>query len=564
MTARSLVRLAAVLAAFSTLCPAPAGHAAVTGTHGMVVSADSLASAAGCAVLRGGGNAVDAAVATGFALAVTFPEAGNIGGGGFMVIRMADGRTGVVDFREKAPGRARRGMFLDEGGEPIAQKSLLGPLSTGVPGTVAGFLRALESFGTRTRKDVLFDAIRLAENGFVVRDRYSGTMRKEWGELSQFPSTIRVFGRQGRAPASGDTLRQPDLARTLRAVAEWGREGFYAGEVAAAIVAEMERGGGLVSNADLASYEPVMRPPLRGTYRGYEVITAPPPSSGGILLLQILNFMELSDVGSLRWNSVPAVHLLASACQRAFADRMAYLGDPDFVRIPTARLISKEYAAGRRRGWDSLHAAGRSAVRPGTPARESSQTTHFCVIDRWGNAVSVTYTLNGTFGYKAVVKGAGFFLNNEMDDFMVKPGRENTYGLPGGEPNSIEPGKRMLSSMSPTILVKEGKAVLLLGARGGSRIPTTTAQIISNVVDFVMDIATADRIPRVHHQWIPDELQYEPGALEEGELESLRTMGYPLRAVAVTAAAEAIQRDPGTGVMTGGPDPREHGVAVGY
>jgi gamma-glutamyltranspeptidase / glutathione hydrolase len=543
------------------VCSAVAG---ALGTHGMVVSGDTLASAVGCAVLRGGGNAVDAAIATGFALAVTFPEAGNIGGGGFMVIRMADGREAMVDFREKAPGSARRDMFLDEGGRPIARKSLFGPLASGVPGTVAGFLLALEKYGTRSRKDVLAEAIRLAERGFVVSPRYSDAMQKEWGELSQFPSTVRTFGREGGAPAAGDTLRQPDLARTLRAVEERGREGFYAGEVAEAIAAEMRRGGGLVSADDLGSYAPVVRAPLHGTYRGYEVITASPPSSGGVLLLQILNFMELSDVSSLGWNSLPAVHLLASASQRAFADRMAYLGDPDFVQIPTTRLISRAYARARRWGWDSLHAGGSAAIHPGTPAMESSQTTHYCVIDRWGNAVSVTYTLNGAFGCKTVVDGAGFFLNNEMDDFTAKPGSQNTYGLPGGEANSIEPGKRMLSSMSPTILVKDGRAILLLGARGGSRIPTTTAQIISNVVDFGMDLENAVRVPRIHHQWIPDELWYEPGALQGGVIESLRAMGYPLREVAVTAAAEAILRDPGTGIITGGPDPREHGVAAGY
>lgn len=562
--ARGFSSVALALACGGGMFPTGSAAMPATGGHGMVVSADSLASAAGLAVLRGGGNAVDAAVATGFALAVTYPEAGNIGGGGFMVIRLSDGRSTMIDFREQAPRGARRDMFLDPEGQPVVRRSLLGPLAAGVPGTVAGFLLALEKYGTRNRKDVLAPAIRLAGQGFVVRDHFAGSMRSQWGELSQFPSTVKAFGRHGMAPSAGDTLLQEDLAVTLRGVEEWGREGFYGGRVAAQIVAEVQRSGGLLDAADLASYRAREREPLHGRYRGYELITASPPSSGGVLLLQILNFMELSDVGVLGWNSARAVHLFVSGCQRAYADRMAYLGDPDFVRIPTARLISKAYAADRRRGWDSVHAAPGSSVHPGTAGHESPQTTHYCVTDRWGNAVSVTFTLNDAYGCKTVVDGAGFLLNNEMDDFTVKPGSQNLYGLVGGEANSIEPGKRMLSSMTPTILVRNGKATLLVGARGGSRIPTTTAQIISNVVDFGMGIQAAVDAPRLHHQWMPDTLLYEPGALKGEVLAALDSMGYALREIPATARAQALQRDPDTGMITGGPDPRENGVALGY
>jgi gamma-glutamyltranspeptidase/glutathione hydrolase len=405
--------------------------------------------------------------------------------------------------------------------------------------------------------------LRLAADGFSVSENLAASFEGAWPQLGLFPSTMKAFSRGGLPYQSGDTLRQPDLASTLRAVIAEGREGFYTGSVAASIVQESGRHGGIIAADDLRNYRAVERAPLTGTYRGFAIITAPPPSSGGVLLLQILNFLEQSDLRAMGWNSSPALHVFASACQRAFADRMAYLGDPDFVSIPVNQLTSKKYAAGRRRGWDSLRAESSSRLSPGS-SREFRETTHYCVADRWGNVVSVTVTLNDLFGCKTVVDGGGFFLNNEMDDFAVKTGSSNTYGLVGGQPNLIAPGKRMLSSMTPTVVLKDGEPVLLVGARGGSRIPSTTAQIISNVIDFGMDVQEAVDAPRVHHQWVPDTLLYDQKGLAADVLRNLGSMGYALQEVNWTARAEALAVDPKSRLKTGGPDPRERGVALGY
>ena len=556
-------RAAAILLG-AGLCSVIAGEGASAqpASHGMVVTADSLASAAGLDLLRGGGNAIDAAVAAGFALAVTYPEAGNIGGGGFMVIRCADGRTTMIDFRETAPGAARRDMYLDEKGVPVSQRSLLGPLAAGVPGTVAGLLYALERYGTKGREEVLREALRLAGDGFPVSGRLAASLRSEWRELALFASTKKIFARESAPLEEGDTLRQPDLALTLREVIRRGKDGFYQGAVAEKIVAEMRRGGGIIDAEDLSEYRPVERAPLRGSYRGCEIVTASPPSSGGTLLIEILNMIEFVDLRSCGWNSYRAIHVLASACQRAFADRMAYLGDPDFVSIP--ELISKEYAVRRWKGWDSTRMVPSDLVHPGDIPRESKETTHYCTADRWGNVVSVSFTLNGMFGCRTIVEGGGFFLNNEMDDFTVKPGARNLYGLVGGEPNAIEPGKRMLSSMAPTIVLKGGVPFMALGARGGSRIPTTTAQIISNVIDFGMDIQEAVDVPRVHDQWVPDTLLYEKGGLPAGVRRDLESMGYHLEEVPWTARAQSLVYDARERTYRGGPDRREGGVALGY
>jgi gamma-glutamyltranspeptidase/glutathione hydrolase len=535
----------------------------VKAKHGMVVSGDSLASAAGLAILRRGGNAVDAAVACGFALAVTYPEAGNIGGGGFMVIRLADGRTTMIDFREMAPGRSSRGMYLDGAGKPVPERSLVGPLASGVPGSVAGFLLALEKYGTLTRSEVLAPAVRLAEEGYPVGERLSASLVEEWAALSRFPASLNLFSHHGEPLRPGDTLRQSDLARTLQLITLHGTDGFYSGRVAESIVAEMRRHGGIIDEHDLSRYRAIERPPLKGTYRGYEVITSSPPSGGGTALLEILNFLERFDLKAMGWNSSRAIHVLASASQRAFADRAAYMGDPDFGPVPLDILLSKTYAADRTRGWDSLQATSSSAI-PAGELKEHRETTHFSVADRWGNVVSTTVTLNELFGCKAIVDGGGFFLNDEMDDFSVKPGATNVYGLVGGEPNAIAPGKRMLSSMTPTIVLKEGKPFLSVGARGGGRITTTVAQIISNVVDYGMNMQEAVDAPRVHHQWEPDTLLYERQGLVADVLHALGSMHYHLKEIPWTARAEALMIDPATGTIFGGPDPREEGFALGY
>ncbi len=562
---RTLRFLGLILAA--TFCAVAAGPAAsrhpLKARHGMVVSADSLASAAGLSVLMRGGNAVDAAVACGFTLAVTYPEAGNIGGGGFMILHRADGSSTMIDFRETAPGAARRDMYLDAGGNPLTEKSLLGPLAAGVPGTVAGLLHALDAYGTMDRQQIIGPALRCAEGGFSVSDRLAASLAEEWPGLSRFPSTMKVFARSGNPLRSGDTLRQPDLGRTFRLIAERGSGGFYGGSVAGCIIGEMRRHGGIITEGDLSGYHTVERPPLKGTYRGFDIVTASPPSGGGATLIQILNYLEKFDLRAMGWNSSRAIHVLASASQRAFADRAAYLGDPDFVPVPLKMLLSKEYASSRVQGWDSLHATASRFVAPGA-LRDHRETTHFCTADRWGNVVSVTFTLNELFGCKDLVDGAGFFLNDEMDDFSVKTGAVNIYGLPGGEPNAIAQGKRMLSSMSPTIVLKDGKPFLALGGRGGSRIPTTVAQIISNVIDFDMNIQEAVDAPRTHHQWEPDSLLYDRHGLVADVLRALGSMGYKLVEVPWTARAQALMIDPASGMFLGGPDPREEGVALGY
>ncbi len=566
MISRSRHLLFVAAAAFLLAAPhlPAASRSPVKGRNGIVVSADSLASVAGAEILRMGGNAVDAAVAVGFVLAVTYPEAGNLGGGGFMVVRTGDGKSSMIDFRERAPAGATQDMYLDGGGNPVWEKSLLGPLASGVPGTVHGLLSALSRYGTMPRSVVLRRARDLAGLGFPLTEHLARELGVETRRFSLFPSTMKAFTRNGKPYRWGDTLRQPDLALTLRAIEERGPEGFYGGEVAEKIVEAMKKDGGIITAADLRAYASVEREPLRGSYRGYEIITVAPPSSGGVLLLQILNSIERFDLRRMGWNSSASVHVFASACQRAFSDRAAWLGDPDFSHVPTEGLISKRYAAGRLSDFDSVHALRSARIGSGDPRDTEHQTTHYSVADIFGNAVSVTVTLNGLFGCKAVVDGAGFFLNNEMDDFTVKPGALNMYSLVGGTRNAIQPGKRMLSSMAPTIVMKDNRPFLVLGARGGSRIPTSVAQIIANVIDFGMTIQEAVDAPRVHHQWIPDTLLFETRGLSADALRNLGSMGYLLQEVEVTARAEALMVDSSGGWFLGGADPREEGYAVAY
>ncbi|MGD8287702.1 MAG: gamma-glutamyltransferase, partial [Gemmatimonadota bacterium] len=517
---------------FPDAWPYPDTDAPVRASQGMVVSTDSLASRVGVDILQAGGNAVDAAVAVQFALAVVNPEAGNIGGGGFLVLRWADGASAALDYREKAPLAATRDMYLDENGEPT-DASLVGHLASGVPGTVSGMWHAHREYGSLDWADLLAPAIELAD-GFVVGERF----RRSLGEgmvraLAANPASAAQFlPRDGQPPELGDTLRQPDLARTLRRIQELGPDGFYRGETADLLVAEMERGGGIITHEDLDSYDAVWREPVVFGYRGHTVISMPPPSSGGVTMAEIANILGRYDLGAMAFGSTERVHLFAEAFRRAYADRNYYLGDPDFVTMPLDRLTSPEYAA-ERAGTISLSAATPSEnVDPGLgeAVPEGQNTTHYSIVDTDGNAVAVTTTLNSLYGSKVTVAGAGFVLNNEMDDFAAKPGEPNQYGLVQGENNAIEPGKRMLSSMTPTVvLAPDGSVRLVTGTPGGSTIITTVFQTISNVLDYGMTVTQAVNAPRVHHQHLPDQIYYERDGLTPATVQGLEGMGHALR-----------------------------------
>ena len=498
----------------------------VCSNGGMAVSACPIASEVGARILRRGGNAVDAAIAMGFALAVTYPGAGNIGGGGFMLVRTADGGCRCVDYRETAPSGASRDMYLDEAGEAVTDLSTVGCKSSGVPGTVAGLYLAHREYGSIPWSDLIEPAAELARRGFRVSDRLAGIFERMEPYLEDYHGLAVFTGPGGRLPSPGDTLVQADLARTLRRIATRGPEDFYEGETAELIGLEMARGGGLIDLEDLSRYEAVMREPVHGSYRGFEIISAPLPSSGGIVLLEILNIVEGYPLAEYGFLSEEAVHLVVEAEKRAFRDRALFLGDSDFVNINTTKYISKEYAGHLRNNimWRATDPALSSDPEP--PSPESSETTHYSIVDGAGNAVSTTTTLNDTFGSKVLVEGAGFLMNDEMDDFSIKPGVPNMYGLVGGEANEIEPGKRMLSSMSPTIVLDGGTPFLVLGSPGGGKIITTVAQIIMNVIDYGMSVADAVDAPRFHHQWIPEEIKFERGAHLQGLVDALAERGH--------------------------------------
>lgn len=531
----------------------------------MVGSTDVHASRAGIDILRAGGNAVDAAVAVGFALAVTHPAAGNLGGGGFMVIRFADGRQTVIDYRETAPGRATRDMYLDEQGEPVAERSRVGPLAAGVPGSVAGLTYAHRRYGRLPLAQVMAPAIALARDGFEVSWALSESLAGAQSLLSRFPESLRVFYRpDGTAPQPGDRLVQPDLARTLELIAQRGPDAFYKGPIADLIVAEMERSGGLITKEDLAAYEPREREPIVGTYRGHQIVAPPPPSSGGIALVQLLNILEAYPLRDYGHNSSRSIHLVAEAARRVYADRSKWLGDPDFFEVPVAGLISKAYAASLREGISETRATPSEMVQPGTPLDyEHAETTHYSVVDADGNAVSTTTTINGSYGNGQVVPGAGFLLNNEMDDFSAKPGAPNMFGLLGGEANAIAPGKRMLSSMTPTIVVKDGATRLVLGSPGGSRIITTVLQVILNVIDHGMTVQEAVDAPRFHHQWQPDVIRLERIGFPEDVVTALTAMGHATTVGDDMGDVHAIMIDD-TGLRLGASDPRMDGQTLGY
>jgi gamma-glutamyltranspeptidase/glutathione hydrolase len=552
--------------------------------HGIVVSVHELASRAGVEIMQAGGNAVDAAVATGFALAVVHPAAGNIGGGGFMLVRMADGKTHFLDYREKAPAAAKADMYLDAQGNVIENASEIGYKAIGVPGSVAGMVYAEQKFGKLTLKQVMAPAIRLAREGYPL----------SWGEardlhdkyLTQFAESRRIFQRDGNYYHPGEIFHQPDLARTLERIAA-KPDDFYHGRLAGELAAVMQKGGSLITADDLAHYEVKEREPIRGTYRGYEVISAPPPSSGGTVLIESLNILEGYDLGKLESRSAQSIHFTTEAFRRAFFDRAEFLGDPDFAKIPVAQLIDKKYGAAWRDSIDDAHAtASKDLKRPSIFSEleqyaaahpqalgihESPHTTHYSVVDAAGNAVAVTTTINDWFGSRVTADGLGFLMNDEMDDFSSKPGVPNSDGLIQGAANAIGPGKRPLSSMTPTIVVHDGKTFLVLGSPGSSKIITTVANVLMGVVDYGMNIQEAVDAPRFHNQWLPDVLNVEQW-FSPDTVSVLQKMGYNVEFGSYDGGdvspywsdAECIAIDPKTGERLGASDYRHNGKAVGY
>jgi gamma-glutamyltranspeptidase/glutathione hydrolase len=552
---------------FSTQFALAASPPAVHGEHGMVASRSALASDAGAQIMRAGGNAIDAAVATGFALAVTYPDAGNLGGGGFMAIRLADGRVVTNDHRERAPAAAHRDMYLDASGKVVPGLSTNSHLAAGVPGTVDGLLDVLSRYGTMSRQQVLEPAIRFAKDGYVLNYDLARQLQDTAEQFRKYPGSTQSFLKKDGSPyREGERLRQPDLAQTLQLIAAKGRDGFYAGKTAELIVAEMQRGGGLISASDLHDYHSVWRDPIEGTYRGYRIYSMPPPSSGGVLLVQMLNMLEPYDLKTLGYGSAATIQLMVEAERRAYADRAEYLGDPDFYEVPVAQLTAKTYARQRFADFDPEHAGVSENIHPGL-APESPQTTHISIMDGAGNAVAYTTTLNLSFGNKIVVQGAGFLLNNEMDDFSVRENTPNSYGLIGRAANAIEPGKRMLSSMTPTIVVdSSGRALLATGSPGGASIITTVLQVVVNVLDHGMDVADAVAEPRFHHQWLPDRVVFEPYGVSPDTLQILQREGYkfvPLPAqYGGLGSANSVMRvgDDLQGIS----DPRVEGGAAGF
>lgn len=523
--------------------------------EGLVLTTTPEADAVGQAVLKAGGNAIDAAVAAGYALAVTHPSAGNIGGGGFAIIHLADGTDTCIDFREKAPLGATRDMYLDKDGKVIPGESLYTYKAVGVPGSVAGFSAMLEKYGTKSLKEMVKPSIDLAKKGYTI-SRHEANMMAEYKDLfNKFESTPKYFLKaDGSTYMAGENFKQPALAKTLQLIADEGPDAFYKGKIADLIAADMAKNGGLITKEDLANYKPIWRDPVKGSYRGYGIVSMCPPSSGGTHVVQILNVMENADVEKMGPGSSAKIHLMAEAMRYAYADRSEYMGDPDFVDVPVEKLISKDYA---KQIYSKIHkdkATPSVEVRPGLELPEGTHTTHYSVVDKFGNAVSVTYTINSLYGTGAACDGAGFLFNNEMDDFAAKAGVPNQFGLVGSDANCVQPEKRPLSSMSPTIVTKDGKLFMVVGSPGGSRIITTVLQTISNVIDHKMDIAEAVAYPRVHMQWLPDELRIEKNGLSPDTAAKLEEMGYTIKVKDYMGDVNAIMvKD---GVFYGSHDPR--------
>ena len=534
--------------------------------HGMVVSSHKLASEAGIRILQDGGNAIDAAIATGLALAVVHPAAGNIGGGGFMIVHTKDGKVTAFDFREKAPLAAHERIYVDSAGNYIEDISHEGYLAIGVPGTIAGFDLAFKRFGTMAWDDLVEPAIDLADDGFALSWSMAEDFKYLKEDFKKYPSSAKVFFKEDTMSYEpGDIWEQPDLYRTLRRIQKYGRDGFYKGETARLIAADMKKNGGLITEADLAAYEPKERAPIHGNYRGYDVYSMSPPSSGGTALVEMLNILEGFDLASYGHNSAMYLHLLSESMRRAFADRARYLGDPDFnPGIPIEKLTSKEHAAALRQ---SINLEKKSASDPVSfnDAYESTETTHYSVVDAEGNAVVVTYTLEYGYGSRIVAEGLGFLYNNEMGDFNAEPGRTDTTGSIGTQPNLVAPGKRMLSSMTPTIVARDGKPFFLVGSPGGKTIINTVLQCILNVIDFKMNVSGAVTASRLHHQWLPDVMRIEKYGTTLDSQRILEAMGHRVRMGGQQGSAMGIIINPETGVRYGGVDPRQaDAVAVGY
>jgi gamma-glutamyltranspeptidase/glutathione hydrolase len=571
----SRARLVALVCAVAIGCglAQAASQAPVGARNGMVVTSQHLATKVGVDILRRGGNAIDAAVAVGYALGVVFPAAGSLGGGGFMTVQFADGRRTFIDFRETAPLAATADMYLDRDGNVLRERSRKGYLAAGVPGNVAGFELALAKYGTMPRAAVMAPAIRLAQRGFVLEQGDVDLLALATRDFREDAPSAAVFLRRGQPYAAGERVVQKDLARTLARVARLGSAGFYEGPVADAIVTASRRGGGIITKADLARYRAKERAPIECDYRGYRVVSAPPPSSGGVIVCEILGILEDYPLREWGFHSARAVHYQIEAMRHAFVDRNSYLGDPDFVRNPVERLLDRTYAARIRAAIDPAKAGVSSDLEPGIAPHEGTNTTHYSIVDRHGNAAAVTYTLNNWFGARVMPPSTGILLNDEMDDFTVKPGVPNLYGLVQGEANAIAPGKRPLSSMSPTIVSRDGKPVLVIGAPGGSRIITVVVNVILNTVDYRMDLQEAIDAPRLHQQWLPQTTFVEPFALSPDTRSILAGMGH-----------EFVENSPwsqAAGIMIGAPwlggwsrddnrffgaiDPRRNtGLALGY
>lgn len=542
--------------------------------HGMVVSVHELASRAGVEAMQAGGNAIDAAVATAFVLAVVHPQAGNLGGGGFMLIRSADGAAHFIDFREKAPAAATENMYLDKQGNVIENMSLVGYKAAGVPGSVAGLTYAQKKYGKLPLARVMAPAIKLAQEGFALAWEDADDLKD--ADLTRFPESRRIFQNNGKFFKSGDVLKQPELARTLERIAKNSND-FYRGDLAREIAAAVQKGGGLITAEDLAKYEVKEREPIRGTYRGYEIISAPPPSSGGIVLVETLNMLEGFDLKRTGNRSAESIHLISEAYRRAFFDRAEFLGDPDFAKLPVATLIDKRYATDWRESIITTHASSSkdlkrpefnnldrdAALRIPRAYVEPQNTTHYSVVDPDGTAVAVTTTLNDSFGSKVTLDGLGFLLNDEMDDFASKQGVPNTYGLIQGPANAIAPGKRPLSAMTPTVVLKDGKLYLVVGAEGGPTIITNVAATIISVVDNGLNIQEAVNAPRFHHQWMPDQIDLED-RISPDTVRLLRAKGHAIRVQHFWGDAQCIMIDPATGERLGASDGRGNGKAVGF
>lgn len=525
--------------------------------NGMVLSSHNLADKIGKQVLDNGGNAIDAAVAVGYALAVVHPAAGNIGGGGFAIIHLANGKNIALDFREVAPLAATKNMYLDKDGNPIKNSSLIGYLASGVPGTVAGMSAMLDKYGTKKLSELIKPSIELAEKGYKISYRQAQTMEEAKDEFAKFASSRKYFLKSnGDTYKYGDLFIQKDLANTLKLIAKEGPNAFYKGKIADYIVEDMKKNQGIITKEDLANYKVVWREPIQGNYRGYDIVSMPPPSSGGVHILQILNTIENTNVNKLGFGSSDSIHLISETMKYAYADRSEYMGDPDFINVPINKLIDKNYAKNLFKKIKNNVTPSKN-IKPGLGKipLEKPNTTHYSIVDKMGNAVSVTYTINGSYGSAAAVNKAGFLLNNEMDDFSIKPGVANLFGLIGGDANAIAPNKRPLSSMSPTIVLKDDKLFMVLGSPGGSRIITSVLQVIINVIDHNMNISEAVYAPRFHHQWQPDELRLEKDTATKDVANALIKKGHKLSVQPVMGDVNAIMVMP-DGELQGMSDPR--------